>query len=394
MTPLTAVASPLHLLAICPYYPPHTGGLERYAEELHEHLSRRGHRITVLTTDIPPAAAPPVTTPPAVTVHRLPARELIYNYPWPRLTPSSRRIFRAVLTARYDAVMSTTRFFVTSPAAGMLARKRRIPWLHIEHGSDYVTSSNPAIRLAARVYDETVGRQVLRHAGAIIAPSQSAADFVRRLTGRTVPIVYRGLPLDWLETITPAPRPTPPGICHLVYAGRFITGKGLPDLLQAVSRLPSQSLHLTLAGSGNQEASLKRRVTDLNLEKSVTFTGSLSPAASIALVKSADIVVNPSYNEGLPTLVLEAAACGRAVIATAVGGTPEIVTDGSSAVLVPAGNINQLSAAIAALTEDPARRRRLGETAADFVRRKFNWDSAAAEYEQILWQLMKTSHAA
>ena len=71
------------ILAFCPYYPPHIGGLEKYAEELHQHLANNGHKVTVITPDIPAQKEYP--TYPGVQVRRFPALDIVYGFPFPKL---------------------------------------------------------------------------------------------------------------------------------------------------------------------------------------------------------------------------------------------------------------------------------------------------------------------
>src|SRR3989338_7406494 len=95
----------------CPYYPPHPGGLESYAVELHRELAVRGHHLTVFTTDLP-ANSPLSSTPPNQTIIRFPAYDLIYNFPFPKFW-----LWRWWLLSwqfwhlETDIILSYTRFF-------------------------------------------------------------------------------------------------------------------------------------------------------------------------------------------------------------------------------------------------------------------------------------------
>ena len=98
---------------------------------------------------------------------------------------------------------------------------------------------------------------------------------------------------------------------------------------------------------------------------------------------AADVVVNPSYTEGLPTSVLEAAMMGKAVLATDVGGTPEIVADGEEGVLVGAHDVEALRSGLERLIADPDLRRLLGAAAHASAAGRFDWEASAAAFAAI-----------
>src|SRR5207302_638077 len=113
-------------------------------------------------------------------VARFPAFELIPNFPVPSVwRPAFWRTLRLARQGGHDVVVSHTRFFLSSAFALAYARWMRLPLLHVEHGSDYVQLSGRGARIAARVYDLTLGRLLLRRADAVVAISAAAAGFVR-----------------------------------------------------------------------------------------------------------------------------------------------------------------------------------------------------------------------
>lgn len=407
----------MKILHLSPLYPPHVGGLESHAAQFDEHLSASGISITVFTPRLPRSAPAHETKNHYLTIHRFPAVEIIPNYPFPALW---RRAFwrqlRQLRAARPDLIISRTRFFSTSLLALVLSAVWRRTWLHIEHGSDFVSLRHPLLKTIARLYDQIIGRLVLKSADAVAANSRASARFVRLLSGRDARVIYRGIDHDAIANIPPADLTTnyPPSrrtrrnggqttySIKIVFAGRLIDGKGVDDLLHAVAILrddirnssPSSegearrgSLKLLIIGSGPQERRLKILCEKLALGRHVYFFSEKSFEETIAILKAADIFVNPSHTEGLPTSVIEAALCQVAIVATNVGGTSEIVTDGSSACLVPPQDPAQLAHAIAGLIENPSRRRALAQQARREVEQKFTWSTATAAYQALFSEL-------
>lgn len=108
---------------------------------------------------------------------------------------------------------------------------------------------------------------------------------------------------------------------------------------------------------------------------------------TVAHIKRSNIIVNPSYSEGLPTSLVEAALCRRAIVATAVGGTNEIVRHNVSALLVPAGEPQKLAQALQQLLEHPANAEQLAQAAYYEVSQRFTWAQSAAAYVSLLKKL-------
>jgi glycosyltransferase involved in cell wall biosynthesis len=163
--------------------------------------------------------------------------------------------------------------------------------------------------------------------------------------------------------------------------------KRVDVLVEAVGRAPlAPGVAVVIVGDGVRRRALEARVRELGSTEVVHFAGGVPDAA--ALTPAFDVVVNPSDREGISNTILEAAAAGRAVVATRVGGTPEILTDGVSGLLVPPGDPGALRAALDRLLGDPALRERLGNAAREDVADRFGIDRlvgrTAALYEAVL----------
>jgi glycosyltransferase involved in cell wall biosynthesis len=209
-----------------------------------------------------------------------------------------------------------------------------------------------------------------------LAPGFGRADrLVSRLADREIAI-SRGLAHYLAEVegfdpgrfivvhygIAPGPEPGPyaGGTPSLLCVGRLIPIKGHSVLLRAFAQaLRSRSgLRLELAGAGPLEGELRGLAGGLGIAPAVTFSGRVSPIGP-AYDRSSIVVVS-SFGEGFGMVALEAMERGRPVIASRVGGLPEIVTEGQTGLLVPAGDEDALTAAILELATDPERCNELG----------------------------------
>ena len=180
----------------------------------------------------------------------------------------------------------------------------------------------------------------------------------------------------------------------VTYVGQLVERKGLVPLITAVARLadrPGGVPLLALAGGGPQEQELERLARDLGIADRVRFIGRVEHRRVGRFMACGDLFVLPSFSEGLPTVVCEAMNCGLPVVATAVDGTPEIVRDGETGLLVPPGDPAALAAALGDLLADPARRQTMGEAALRVGRAEYTWDANARTMEGIYRDLIGAS---
>lgn len=125
------------------------------------------------------------------------------------------------------------------------------------------------------------------------------------------------------------------------------------------------AFELIVIGDGPMRGALEQRARELGLEDRVRFKGLLDGSAVRAEILASRALVMASFAEGLPVVIMEALACGRAVVATSIAGIPELVEPGVSGWLVPAGSTDCLADALrSALVASPAELDRMGEAGA------------------------------
>jgi glycosyltransferase involved in cell wall biosynthesis len=177
--------------------------------------------------------------------------------------------------------------------------------------------------------------------------------------------------------------PPPPKATTLAVVGRLIPIKGHDVLLRALAAVRPRVTDLTLriAGDGPLDAGLRSTVRDLALDDAVLFLGRVAPVAPV--LEEAGIVVVPSFGEGFGMVALEAMERGRPVIASAVGGLPEIVEDGRTGLLVPSGDVGALAAAIEELAGDPDRAAAMGAAGRVRAVERFSQDRCTDRIEAL-----------
>ena len=170
-------------------------------------------------------------------------------------------------------------------------------------------------------------------------------------------------------------------------AGRLDPVKDYGMLLQAMVDVP-EAANLVIAGSGPMENELHRLSDELGLEDRVQFLG-FEPNV-LRWMRVANGFVLASRWEGLPMVVLEAAACGVPVVATDVPGTHEVVVDGKTGLLAAQGSAKALAAAMTRMMEMPGEERRaMGERARQFVQEHYSLDAALDRWEALYAELLE-----
>jgi glycosyltransferase involved in cell wall biosynthesis len=173
-----------------------------------------------------------------------------------------------------------------------------------------------------------------------------------------------------------------------VIAGRLEEQKGHAVLFDALAEVGRRGLDFTLAvaGEGSLRGQLEERARQLGLEKQVHFVGTLEDPGP--LLAAADAVLLPSLWEGLPLTLLEAMARARPVVASAVGGVPEVVTHGENGWLVPPGDVTALAEALEYCHRKPDGAMRFGREAAELVRRDYHWQAVVLGFESVYDEVM------
>jgi glycosyltransferase involved in cell wall biosynthesis len=151
-----------------------------------------------------------------------------------------------------------------------------------------------------------------------------------------------------------------PDSAAIVFVGSLIERKGLGELIDAVAGMERADWQLFIAGTGEDEARFEQQARHSAASQNIVFLGQVDEAAIGALLAAADLLVLPSFMEGMPYVVLEAMASSLAVVASRVNGIPEAVDDGASGLLVAPGDVAALRSSIEALLQDGQRRRDFG----------------------------------
>jgi glycosyltransferase involved in cell wall biosynthesis len=168
----------------------------------------------------------------------------------------------------------------------------------------------------------------------------------------------------------------------LLFVGRLNAQKGIADLIDAMAAVPAD-LSLDIVGDGPDERALRSRAAAHRVDGRVRWHGKLPPSAVASFCRTATAVVMPSHEEGLGLVAAESLLTGTPVIAYRSGGIPDLVSDGTTGILVPPGDVRALAGSITALAGDPARARAMGAAGRAQMVDRFAPAKVAATYAGI-----------
>jgi glycosyltransferase involved in cell wall biosynthesis len=382
--PLRQSGCPMNILIINYEFPPIGGGAGQACYNIARELARGGGRVSVLTARY--GNQPERETLDGISVYRAASwRKGIHDC---GLRGASTFLWFGFLQLRkllardrYDIV----HYFFGLPT-GILSfyshGVRRLPYVVSLRGSDvpgYDESSRKLKFLHALLHG--LNKRVWRQASSVVAVSQELRRLALQCSPSTpMQVIYNGV--DPLRFSPPSYRRNA-GPLKLVCVSRLIDRKGLDYLLAALAGLRDQSIQLVIIGTGAKEPQLRAAAVRLNLTARVKFLGYRPNDELCRHLREADVFVLPTLSEAFANVVLEAMACGLPVIASAVGGIPELVEEGVNGLLVPPGDTDRLASAIARMARDPALRRQLSRNNVERVRQKFTWAHAAGQYQSI-----------
>jgi len=342
----------MRLLVATPLYPPEPGGPATYARTLEEELPGQGIEVSLVKFS---------------DVRHLPKLLRHLAYAW--------KVFKASKEADLILVLDPVSTGLPAAAAAFV---RRVPYV-VKVVGDYAWEQGcqrygVSSALDAFVHERTVPpqvsllrmvqRTVARGARRVLVPSEYLKRIVRvwGVPDERIMVIYNAVrfeePGAVPDAVAALSRP------RIVTAGRLVPWKGIGGVIAAVAELREDipDISLVVIGDGPDRGQLESYAR-ARLGGGYQFTGLLSHQDTLAVIQDADLFVLNSTYEGLSHLLIEALSLGKPVVATNVGGNPELIEDGVSGVLVASKDADGLRSAVRDLLTNTGRRAALSEEA-------------------------------
>lgn len=219
-------------------------------------------------------------------------------------------------------------------------------------------------------------RHTLKHCRGITCNSSFTASKIAKLTGKEINVIPFGTTIE----LKPVEKKKEKPVKDLLCAGRMIQRKGITYLLQALPKISEKvDVHLHLVGDGDQRTTLEKQVAEAGLQDQVTFYGIVSNEELSRHYAEADVFVLPAIvddrgdTEGLGVVLVESLCYGTPVVASHVGGIPDVIKNGETGLLVEQKNPQALADAVIDLLEHPEKAEQLVEQGLKHAQSYFDW---------------------
>jgi glycosyltransferase involved in cell wall biosynthesis len=361
------------------------GGVETNVREVTKRLRAAGAEPRIFASDLYDEDRWERRSDYAPTVDGVPVdRFPVYKRLIPRLTmPLWTGLVPALSESGADVIHAHSHRYGHVLQAAAVARRRRIPFVVSTHYHPANRDEPPLKRGLLRVQDHFFGWTAYRTAAAIIVETDLEADRVSEFVARRkIHKIPPGVDLtEWADpSADRAPADLPER--YLLYAGRVAENKGLDVLLRALAEFPvaERPTLVVMGRDWGEQGRLVSLAEGLGVSANVRFLGHLSDRAAYrAVFRGAEGFVLPSEWEAFGLVLLEAMAAGVPIVATAVGGVPEVLEQGRAGRLVPYGDPPALVAAIRGIRSDAAARATLTEEGRRRVQ-ELTWDRCAERH--------------
>jgi len=377
------------------------GGQNVHVAELAAGLARRGHEVTVYTRRDTPRGPARVATPDGYAVHLVPAgppTEVPKDELLPYMDELGDRMAAAWELSRPHLVHA--HFWMSGLASLRATRGTGIPLAQTFHALGSVKRRQQGLADTSPRDRVALERRLCRQVDHVIA---TCSDEVAELGALGLPpgratVIPCGVDT---EEFLPGPRRDPAGPPRLLVLGRLVTRKGVGNVIEALADLPDAEL--VVAGGPAPDVMdadpaverLRALADRFGVSDRVRFLGGVARSDVPALIRDSDVVVAVPWYEPFGIVPLEAMACGRPVVAAAVGGMLDTVVPGVTGEHVAPRDPAALAATLRALLDDPDRRAAYGAAGRDRAVELYDWntivDSTEATYESVVAARSRTT---
>ena len=367
-------------------YPPHMGGIETFTYYLAHALVDRGDEVLVVTNDTNGLGAG-ITDEDGVSVLRLPCFPFFAGrFPVPRLNAISRKLWKHVECQQFDGVLVNARFYIHSLDGIRFAKNMGITPVVLDHGSAFLSFSNPVIDPLVRTYERLITALGKRFHPDYYGVSSKSVEWLRSFGIAAKGVIPNSIDAEsFRETSSGRDFRNELGLdaeSFLVcFVGRLIPEKGIRAILEASRsrRLVDAGVVFVLAGDG----ALSKEVDDAQGE-SLRWVGRLSSSDISALFQQSDLLCLPTRSEGFATTLLEASSCGCPSVVTDVGGARELFPNEHFGTIIDSMDSSDVERAIFDLVKDPDRLAEQSRLCRRMVENESSWDTTAFLVEKVL----------
>lgn len=375
----------MKILFLNHFFYPYFAGTEKYMLELGKRLAKK-HDVTVLTSQLKGTLSRESIN--GISVVRLPTTILEWApHPFPPPIPLISGLPENVEKFAADAdLVHIHNRFIFGPRYGKIVKSAGKKLCLTIHNARPI-GIDPISDIFGQIYDDYFGKRLMQMCNGIIGVSKDALDTTipkdYKEKGGNTAVIYNGVDSkkfspkkksnEWKEKISNDKK-------IIMTNARLVPQKGVKYLIEAMPRI--KNARLVVFGRGVLREELEKRANEVGADVLFINEG-ISDESLVELYATADVFVLPSLFEPCPLVLLEAMACGKPIVATKIGGNPELIENKKSGLLVSAGNSNEIASAVNELLANEKFAKRLGANARTLAVKRFTWEKTAREVERF-----------
>ena len=379
----------MRIAQVSPWFSPHFGGVESHVRSLSRELARRGHEVTVVTSQHDRTLSAEETVD-GFRVIRVRPRFIFMQTP---ITPRMRGSLRALSA---DVVHAHSPPPLASHYAGAVASERGIPYVVTYHCDVELPSAFGSV--VESIYRRSLGADTLRNANQVIVTTRTYAATSRaiwRYNPSVIPnaVDHRRFRPDVDGSAVRAKLRIPPEVPIVLLVGRIVPHKGVEHFVEAARYVPDA--RFLVAGGGSSLDAMKRLALSMGVADRVRFLGRISDDRLPEVYAACDVFVLPSVSrlEAFGIVALEAMSTGKPVIVADIPGVREMIEDGRDGLLADPVNPRDLAEKIRRLLSDPKARRTMGARGREKVLESFSIERVTDRIEAVYRAILDGSEA-
>lgn len=397
------VQPPLKILLILPFFYPHRGGSQKYAEEIYVSMLKQHPEAKVDVLAYNTDKAPDLEEYRDLTIYRIPCWSVIparFALPNP---VALLKMLRRLSGNNYNYVNTHIRFFDPTWWVWIYARAIKAQSFFTGHVATHPVHQKKLVEKVSRLVDLTLARYSLGHYDLLTFTNKTAQQFFKNSLQlrKDSHIIYGGVNTEFFKPGNKQDRVIPKVNKHVdndvvvvTFVGRMIWTKGVTYLYAAIQEViketGTQALFV-LAGPGELEMMLREKIKNDGLQDKVIMTGDLSYEQVRDLLAISDIFINPSHhNEGFPNTVLEGGASGCYVIATDNAGTWEVIRDKETGALIPQKSTKAIKEALLWSIKNKDKREKIAMNFRNELVHSFDWKIVSEQLYRLLIRSRKS----
>lgn len=368
-------------------YLPHVGGVENYVDNLSRELAKRGHEITILTSEI--ENVPSYEKKDGIEIYRLPTKQFMGGrFPVLKHNRTLRKFTKQFRTRRFDVMLVNMRFYFISLYAVRLAKKMGVRCIMLDHGSSHLNTGGKLTTKLSQWFEHGITFLEKRYCKEFAGVSKASLEWIRHFGIRSELLLPNAVDVEAFERYVRAQTcdfrakyGIPKDDIVISFVGRLTLEKGIDRLVNAVKRIDAERRDVWLLAAGN--GYLLEKLAPIKSERT-HFVGQIGSAEVAALLSQSDIFCLPSFSEGFPTCVLEAGICRSFVITTYRGDAKEVVLNREYGIILPDNAEDGIYEAIREVLDRLEYRARATELCYERIVQNYTWRHTADRFLSLL----------